>query len=136
MDKTNKRVIKEKRRRKNLRKTSMLEQKKNHRARETPQKSLKDFFKFFLKVHLGDSNRHPSLAVKILNGTPRPNVPSQKAQLEIGSDNLSRIFTTLLPQTAFINSNFLFIVYTHTHRTKHACLYDGWMRRASTPIFG
>ena len=54
--------------------------------------------------------------MKILNGTPRPNVPSQKAWLEIASDNHSRIFTTLLPQTAFIDSN-LFIVYTHTYST-------------------
>ena len=36
---------------------------------------------------------NPSLAVKILNDTPRPNVPSQKAWLEIASDNHSRIFT-------------------------------------------
>ena len=44
---------------------------------------------------------NPSLAVKILNGTPRPIVPSQKAWLEIASDNHSRIFTTLLPQIFF-----------------------------------
>ena len=30
--------------------------------------------------------------MKILNGTPRPNVPSLKAWLEIASDNHSRIF--------------------------------------------
>ena len=34
----------------------------------------------------------------------------------MASDNHSRIFTTLLPQTAFINSN-LIIVYTHTYST-------------------
>ena len=46
----------------------------------------------------------PSLAVKILNDPPRPNVPSQKAWLEIASDNHARIFPTLLPQPVFINS--------------------------------
>ena len=35
-------------------------------------------------------------AVKILNVTPRPILPSLKAWLEVASDNHSRIFTTLL----------------------------------------
>ena len=48
-----------------------------------------------MQVYLGDSN-NPSLAVKILNGTPRPFLPSQTDWLEMASDNHSRIFTTLL----------------------------------------
>ena len=79
----------------------------------------------FLKCIWEIQTGNPSLAMKILNGTPRPNVPSQKAWLEIASDNHSRIFTTLLPQTAFINSN-LIIVYTHTYSTTtRVCTTDG-----------
>ena len=79
------------------------------------------FFKCIWEIRTDN----PSLAVKILNNTPRPNVPSQ-AWLEIASDNHSRIFTTLLPQTAFIDSN-LFIVYTHTYSTTTlVCTTDGW----------
>ena len=58
-------------------------------------------FLIFLKCISEIRTDNPSLAVKILNGTPRPNVPNQKAWLEKASDNHSRIFTTLLPQTVF-----------------------------------
>ena len=79
---------------------------------------------YFLKMYLGDPNRQPQSSRENL-GTPRPNVPSQKAWLEIASDNHSRIFTTLLPYTAFIDSN-LFIVYTHTYSTTTlVCTTDG-----------
>ena len=44
----------------------------------------------FFKVYLGDSNRQPQPSREILNGTPRPNVPSQKAWLEIASGERER----------------------------------------------
>ena len=48
--------------------------------------------KVILTVYLGDSNR------QIMNSTPRPILPSQKAWLEMASDNHFRVFKTLLPQ--------------------------------------
>ena len=71
---------------------------------------------------------NPSLAVKILNDTPRPNVPSQKALLEIASDNHSRIFITLLSHTVFINSNHVYCIYPHLSH-KHACLNERERKR-------
>ena len=57
--------------------------------------------------------------MKILNDTPRPNVPSQKAWLEIASDNHSRIFTTLLPQPVLFILNFVYCVHPHpSHKAR------------------
>ena len=70
--------------------TERKRERKIERETEKDREIERDLFFIFLKVHLGDN---PSLAVKILNDTPRPNVPSQKAWLEIASDNHSRIFT-------------------------------------------
>ena len=50
------------------------------------------------KVFLGNRTGNHSLAMKILNATPRPILPSLKAWLEMASDNHSQIFTTLLQQ--------------------------------------
>ena len=55
----------------------------------------------FLLFESASGRFEPILAVKTLNCTPRPNVPSQKAWLEIASGNHSRIFTTLLPDCFF-----------------------------------
>ena len=61
--------------------------------RETERERLKVIFFIFLKCIWEIRTDNPSLAVKILIDTPRPNVPSQKAWVEIASDNHSRIFT-------------------------------------------
>ena len=101
-----------------------------YKDRETERDRLNVIF-IFWKCIWEIRTDNPSLAVKILNDTPRPNVPSW---LQIASDNHSRILTTLLPRLFIINSNFCLLYITLSH--KHACLYDGWIRRASTPIFG
>ena len=51
-----------------------------------------------MRVHLRDSNRQPQPSRENLEWYP---LPSQKAWLEISSDNHSQIFTTLLPQNVF-----------------------------------
>ena len=75
-------------------------------------------------MHLGDSNRQPQPSRENLES--RPNVQSQKAWLETASDNHARIFTTLLPQTVFINSNFC-LLYTPTPiaQSTLVCTTDG-----------
>ena len=53
------------------------------------------FVLFFWKCIWEIRTDNPSQAVEVLNGTPRPIVPSQKAWLDIASDNHSRIFTEI-----------------------------------------
>ena len=47
----------------------------------------------------------PSLAVKILNGTPKPILQSQKAWLEMASDNILK-FSHFSSLRIFFTSNF------------------------------
>ena len=57
-------------------------------------------------MYLGDSNRQPQICRENLE-IPRPILPSQKAWLEMASDNNSRIFTNLLPRNILVE----FFVY-------------------------
>ena len=71
-----------------------IKRRERERERERKRERLNVILIFFGKCNWEIRTDNPSLAVKILNDTPRPNVPSQKAWLKIASDNHSRIFTT------------------------------------------
>ena len=64
-------------------KKTALAEEKSEREREKLIKVI--FCKYIWEIRTGN----PSLAGKILNGTPRPILPRQKAWLEITSDNHS-----------------------------------------------
>ena len=104
----------------------------------------RDFF-IFWKCFWEIRTDNPSLAVKILNGTPRPNVPSQKGLVKkIASDNHSRIFTTLLSQTVFIILICVYCIYPHpshkarlfVRRMDEACQYTHIWVTLRQPSFG
>ena len=80
---------------------------------------------------------NPSLAVKILNVTHRPILPSQKAWLEMASDYHSRIFTTLLPQIFLVNFCILCSMPSYKHSFSwRALTMHVWAKVASTPSNG